>query len=181
MNVTATILPGVLIIEPRVFEDTRGFFKETFQLARYRECGIDAPFLQDNFSRSKKGVLRGLHLQKSRPQGKLVSCPRGVIFDAVVDINPISPTFGKYLGIEISEYNHLQVWIPPGYAHGFCVISDEADLQYKCTDIYSPEDESGLIWDDPEVAIDWPLEAPELSPKDLLLPTLAQIRQIGHA
>lgn len=176
MNVIETRLPGVLIIEPKVFGDHRGFFKETFQAERYAEAGINLPFVQDNHSRSQKGVLRGLHLQKTRPQGKLVSCPRGVVYDVAVDVNPESATFGQYVGVELTEDNHRQLWIPPGHAHGFCVLSDVADFQYKCTDIYFPEDEGGLIWNDPEVGIDWPIKDPALSEKDQKLPTLAQIR-----
>src|SRR5210317_1794766 len=130
-------------------------------------------------SRSQKGVLRGLHLQKTRPQGKLVSCSRGVVYDVAVDVNPQSDTFGQYVGVELTEDNHRQLWIPPGYAHGFCVLSDVADFQYKCTDLYFPEDEGGLIWNDPEVAIDWPIDQPALSEKDQKLPTLAQIRANG--
>ena len=176
MNVIETKLPGVLIIEPKVFGDCRGFFKETFQAERYAEIGINLPFVQDNHSRSQKGVLRGLHLQITRPQGKLVSCSRGVVYDVAVDVNPESATFGQYVGVELTEDNHWQLWIPPGYAHGFCVLSDVADFQYKCTDLYFPEDEGGLIWNDPEVAIDWPIKEPELSDKDQKLPTLAQIQ-----
>lgn len=176
MNVIETKLPGVLIIEPKVFGDHRGFFKETFQTERYAEAGINLPFVQDNHSRSQKGVLRGLHLQKTRPQGKLVSCTRGVVYDVAVDVNPESSTFGQYIGVELTEDNHHQLWIPPGYAHGFCVLSDVADFQYKCTDLYFPEDEGGLIWNDSEVAIDWPIKVPALSEKDQKLPTLAQIR-----
>jgi len=179
MNVIETKLPGVLIIEPKVFGDHRGFFKETFQSERYAEAGIDLPFVQDNHSRSQKGVLRGLHLQKTRPQGKLVSCTRGIVYDVAVDVNPESTTFGQYVGVELTEDNHLQLWIPPGYAHGFCVLSDVADFQYKCTDLYFPEDEGGLIWNDPEVAIEWPIKDPKLSKKDQKLPTLAQIRANG--
>ena len=179
MNVIETKLPGVLIIEPNVFGDHRGFFKETFQTERYAKAGIDLPFVQDNHSRSQKGVLRGLHVQKTRPQGKLVSCSRGVVYDVAVDVNPESAAFGQYVGVELTEDNHRQLWIPPGYAHGFCVLSDVADFQYKCTDLYFPEDESGLIWDDAEVGIDWPIKAPVLSEKDQQLPTLAQIRANG--
>ena len=179
MNVIETRLPGVLIIEPKVFGDHRGFFKETFQSERYAEAGIDLPFVQDNHSRSQKGVLRGLHLQKTRPQGKLVSCSRGVVYDVAVDVNTESTTFGQYVGVELSEDNHRQLWIPPGYAHGFCVLSAVADFQYKCTDLYFPEDEGGLIWNDPEVAIEWPIKNPSLSEKDLKLPTLAHIRANG--
>lgn len=180
MNVIETKLPGVLIIEPKVFGDHRGFFKETFQVERYVEAGINLPFVQDNHSRSQKGVLRGLHLQKSRPQGKLVSCPRGVVYDVAVDVNAESATFGQYVGVELTEDNHRQLWIPPGYAHGFCVLSDVADFQYKCTDLYFPEDEGGLIWNDPDVAIDWPIKDPSLSEKDQKLPTLAHIRASGE-
>jgi dTDP-4-dehydrorhamnose 3,5-epimerase len=176
MQVTETKLSGVLIIEPKVFGDQRGFFKETFQLERYKEAGIDLPFVQDNHSRSQKGVLRGLHLQKSRPQGKLVSCSAGVVYDVAVDVNPESSTFGQYVGLELSAENHKQLWIPPGYAHGFCVLTETADFQYKCTDLYFPEDEGGLIWNDPDVAIDWPIKNPLLSDKDLKLPTLAEIK-----
>jgi dTDP-4-dehydrorhamnose 3,5-epimerase len=179
MNVIETKLAGVMIIEPKVFGDHRGFFKETYQVERYAEAGIALPFVQDNHSRSQKSVLRGLHLQKTRPQGKLVSCSRGVVYDVAVDVNPQSETFGHYVGVELTEDNHRQLWIPPGYAHGFCVLSDVADFQYKCTDLYFPEDEGGLIWNDPEVAIDWPIDQPSLSQKDQKLPTLAQIRANG--
>ena len=176
MKVIETQLAGVLIIEPKVFGDHRGFFKQTYHAESYAEVGIGLPFVQDNHSRSRKGVLRGLHLQKTRPQGKLVSCSRGVVYDVAVDVNLNSDTFGQYVGVELSEDNHRQLWIPPGYAHGFCVLSDVADFQYKCTDLYFPEDEGGLIWNDPEVAIDWPIGHPDLSEKDQKLPTLAQIR-----
>lgn len=176
MKVKKTKLTGVLIIEPEVTFDNRGFFKETFQSQRYKNLGISLPFVQDNYSRSQKGVLRGLHSQKFRPQGKIVSCISGSIYDVVVDINPGSITFGTYVGVELSEKNHLQLWIPPGYAHGFCVLSKNADIYYKCTDFYFPNDEDGLIWNDTEVAIDWPIKLPLLSDKDKLLPTLDEIR-----
>ena len=176
MNVLATPLPGVMIIEPKVFGDHRGFFKETFQIERYREVGIELPFVQDNHSRSPRGVLRGLHLQKSRPQGKLVSCSAGSVYDVAVDVDPASSTFGQYIGAELSAENHRQLWIPPGYAHGFCVLSEFADCHYKCTDLYCPDDEGGLIWNDPEVGIPWPVDSPTLADKDLALPSLAAIR-----
>jgi len=175
MNVTETKLAGVLIIEPKVFGDSRGFFKETFQAERYREAGIEYTFVQDNYSRSQKGVLRGLHFQITKPQGKLVSCPKGAVFDVAVDIDPESTTYGQYVGVELTEENHKQLWVPPGYAHGFCVLSETADFQYKCTDYYDPSDECGVIWNDPDVAIEWPIPDPSLSSKDAILPTLAEL------
>jgi len=172
MKIIQTNLPGVLIIEPKVFGDTRGFFKETFQAQRYRDAGIEYDFVQDNHSRSQKGVLRGLHFQITKPQGKLVSCSQGAVFDVAVDVDPLSASFGQYVGIELTEDNHRQMWIPPGYAHGFCVLTDTADFQYMCTDYYDPSGEAGLIWNDPDVAIEWPIEQPLLSDKDAKLPTL---------
>ena len=177
MKLIETALPGVLIIEPKVFGDARGFFIETFQTERYRKIGITQPFVQDNHSRSQRGVLRGLHFQKTRPQGKLVRVSRGTVYDVAVDVDPKSPTFGRYVGLELSDDNHRQLWIPPGYAHGFCVISDVADFEYKCTDLYFPEDEGGLIWNDPDVAIPWPIAEPSLSGKDTLLPKLRDLAQ----
>ena len=175
MKVIETKLPGVLIIEPQVFGDARGFFKETFQTQRYREAGIEYDFVQDNHSRSQKGVLRGLHFQITKPQGKLVSCSKGAVFDVAVDVDPLSATFGQYVGIELTEDNHRQFWVPPGYAHGFCVLTDAADFQYKCTDYYDPSDEGGLIWNDPDVAIEWPIDQPLLSDKDAKLPSLNEL------
>jgi dTDP-4-dehydrorhamnose 3,5-epimerase len=172
MNVIQTHLPGVLIIEPKVFGDERGFFVECYQEPRYRDAGIELPFVQDNHSRSQYGVLRGLHFQNNRPQGKLVRVTRGAVYDVAVDIDPESPTCGEYVGVELTADNHLQLWIPPGYAHGFCVLSDIADFQYKCTDLYFPEEEGGLIWNDPDVNIPWPVETPKLSEKDLRNPSL---------
>ncbi|HMZ30162.1 MAG TPA: dTDP-4-dehydrorhamnose 3,5-epimerase, partial [Thauera aminoaromatica] len=153
MKVIETALPGVLIIEPKAFGDHRGFFLETFQVERYREAGITLPFVQDNHSRSQRGVLRGLHFQKTRPQGKLVSVSRGAVYDVAVDIDPSSATYGKFVGVELNDDNHRQMWVPPGYAHGFCVLSEVADFQYKCTDFYFPADEGGLAWNDPDVGI----------------------------
>ena len=175
MKVIETKLPGVLIIEPEVFGDSRGFFKEAFQVQRYREAGIEHEFVQDNHSRSQKGVLRGLHFQITKPQGKLVSCSQGAVFDVAVDIDPLSTSFGYYVGIELTEDNHRQFWVPPGYAHGFCVLTDTADFQYKCTDYYDPSDEGGLIWNDLDVAIEWPIDQPLLSDKDATLPTLKEL------
>lgn len=177
MNILTTSLPGVLIIEPRVFSDERGLFKETFSQERYREqAGITLPFVQDNYSRSGQNVLRGLHFQRTRPQGKLISVTRGAVFDVAVDIRPESETFGHYVGIELSQANHRQLWVPPGYAHGFCVLSEEADLSYKCTDYFHPDDEGGLAWNCPRLAIAWPVLQPLLSPKDSHHPGLEQFQ-----
>lgn len=176
MKVTEVKLPGVLIIEPDVFGDSRGFFKETFQTHHYKTLGIGLDFVQDNHSRSQKGVLRGLHFQVNNPQGKLVTCSRGAVYDVAVDVNPDSLTFGEYAGVELTEDNHRQFWVPPGYAHGFCVLSDSADFQYKCTDFYDPDDESGILWNDPDVAISWPIKEPLLSKKDSCLPSLSDLR-----
>lgn len=178
MKVIQTALPGVLIIEPKVFGDQRGFFLESFQVERYRQVGIELPFVQDNHSRSPRGVLRGLHLQRTRPQGKLVSVSRGAVYDVAVDIDPSSASFGRHVGVEISDDNHRQLWIPPGYAHGFCVLSDVADFQYKCTDFYFPDDETGLLWNDPDVLIPWPIESPTMSDKDQKLPRLRDLVNI---
>ena len=172
MKVRETALPGVLILEPRVFGDSRGFFIETFQTERYAELGITQPFVQDNHSRSARGVLRGLHFQRSRPQGKLVRVSRGCVFDVVLDINPDSPTCGQHASAILSDDNHLQMWVPPGYAHGFCVLSEIADFEYKCTDYYQPQDEGGVLWNDPALAIDRPVSEPKLSDKDRQNPTL---------
>lgn len=175
MKVIETALPGVLIIEPRVFFDARGFFLETFQSVRYREVGIDLPFVQDNHSRSSRGVLRGLHFQRTRPQGKLVRVSRGAVYDVAVDIDPASSSCGRFVGVELNDENHRQLWVPPGYAHGFCVLSETADFEYKCTELYLPEDEGGLLWNDPEVNIPWPVASPKLSAKDQCNPTLRQL------
>ncbi len=181
MKVLQTRLPGVLIIEPKVHGDARGFFVETFQAQRYRDlAGIELPFVQDNHSRSRRGVLRGLHAQRRRPQGKLVRVARGEVFDVAVDIDPASPQFGQWVGVHLSDSNQRQFWVPPGYAHGFVVLSEVADFEYKCTDYYDPADEIGLRWNDPEVAIQWPLADPQLSEKDKALPSLASIRAQGQ-
>lgn len=174
MKVLETVLPGVLIIEPKIFGDDRGFFLETFQLERYTSFGIVPSFVQDNHSRSQQGVLRGLHFQRTRPQGKLVQVSRGAVFDVAVDVNPESDTCGQYVAVELNDQNHRQLWIPPGYAHGFCVLSDIADFQYKCTDLYFPKDEGGILWNDQDLNIPWPIETPMLSDKDQRLPTLKE-------
>ncbi|GGE31696.1 dTDP-4-dehydrorhamnose 3,5-epimerase [Halopseudomonas oceani] len=177
MKVQQTTLPGVLLLQPQTFGDERGFFLESFQSQRYRDIGIELPFVQDNHSRSGRGVLRGLHFQRTRPQGKLVRVSRGSVFDVVVDINPQSATFGQHVAATLSDENHLQMWIPPGYAHGFCVTSDVADFEYKCTDYYLPSDEGGVLWSDPELAIEWPVADPILSDKDRNHPLLRALIQ----
>jgi dTDP-4-dehydrorhamnose 3,5-epimerase len=167
MKVIQTDVQDVMIIEPKVFGDERGFFLETFQADRYRElAGINLEFVQDNHSRSSKGVLRGLHFQKSNPQGKLVRVVRGEVFDVAVDIRKNSPTFGKWAGVILSEENKKQFWVPPGLAHGFVTLSDTADFEYKCTDYYDPTDEGCLMWNDSDIGIDWPINSPSLSEKD---------------
>ncbi|SUB83270.1 dTDP-4-dehydrorhamnose 3,5-epimerase [Pragia fontium] len=169
MQVINTKILGVKIIQPKVFGDARGFFLETYEKKRYQEMlDIDLEFVQDNYSRSQKGVLRGLHFQHSNPQGKLVRVVRGEVFDVAVDIRPDSPTFGQWEGAILSEENKTQFWIPPGLAHGFVVLSDLADFEYKCTDYYNPVSEGCLIWNDPNIAVDWPIDNPILSEKDKL-------------
>src|SRR5579864_5182972 len=167
MNVIQTAIPGVMIIEPRVFADSRGFFKETYHRNRYAEAGVAAEFVQDNISRSRRGTLRGLHFQIDHPQAKLVQSLSGRIFDVAVDLRRESPYFGKWVGAELSDENHRQMYIPAGFAHGFCVLSESADLFYKCSDFYHPQHERTLLWNDSEVGVRWPLEVePILSDKD---------------
>ena len=176
MKVLPTELPGVLIVEPDVFRDARGFFVETFHAARYRQGGIPYDFVQDNHSRSVRGTLRGLHAQRTRPQGKLVRAVRGEIFDVAVDIRPGSATFGKWVGDRLSEENFRQIFVPPGFAHGFCVLSEVAEVEYKCTDLYDRADEIGALWN--SAGIDWPIGDPVLSKKDAALPRLDELRKI---
>lgn len=166
MNVIETNLPGVIIIEPKVFGDTRGYFFETWQQARYEAIGIKEKFVQDNVSFSARGVLRGLHYQKPNTQGKLVSVLQGEVFDVAVDIRVGSPNFGQWTGVLLSGENHRQLWVPPGFAHGFCVTSETAYFSYKCTDLYTPQAEGGIIWNDPDIGIEWPLVDVVLSDKD---------------
>ena len=165
----------MILVEPDVHRDERGFFLETFHAAKYREGGIDYAFVQDNHSRSQYRTLRGLHAQRARPQGKLVRAVRGEIFDVAVDIRPGSPTFGRWEGARLSAENFRQIFVPPGFAHGFCVLSETAEVEYKCTDFYDSKDEIGARWD--SAGIDWPIERPLLSPKDAALPTLAELRR----
>jgi dTDP-4-dehydrorhamnose 3,5-epimerase len=166
MKVSETSLPGVLLIEPRVFSDPRGAFWETYQAKRYADDGIPAIFVQDNCSRSVRGTLRGLHYQLRHPQAKLVWVTRGEVFDVAVDIRRGSPTFGRWFGMTLAGDRPQQVYIPPGFAHGFCVLSEFADFAYKCTDYYVPDDERGIIWNDPDIGIRWPVAEPLLSDKD---------------
>jgi dTDP-4-dehydrorhamnose 3,5-epimerase len=183
MNVIATELPEVLILEPRLFGDQRGFFLETYQLSRYAEQGIGRPFVQDNMSRSSHGVLRGLHLQNPFAQGKLVTALRGRVLDVAVDVRVGSPRFGRHVAVELSEENRRQLWVPRGFAHGFVVLSETADFFYKCDDIYSPKDEVSVRWNDPAIGIDWGIDAPSLSAKDADAPLLSEVKNLpmyGH-
>ena len=177
MKISHTKLKGCVIIEPHVFGDERGFFLETFQTVRYeQEAGIDLPFVQDNHSRSARGVLRGLHFQKTKPQGKLVRVVRGEVYDVAVDIRKGSATFGEWEGVILSEDNKKQFWVPPGFAHGFVVVSPTADFEYKCTDYYDPSDEGCILWSDPDLDIPWPIANPVLSAKDESAKRLVDLR-----
>lgn len=166
MNITQTPLAGVLLIEPKVFGDNRGFFFESWNNQRYAEAGLDRNFVQDNVSFSGRGILRGLHFQNPVPQGKLVQVLQGEVYDVAVDIRRGSPTFGQWYGVTLSADNHLQLFVPEGFAHGFCVLSETALFTYKCTDFYTPAHEYSLAWNDPDIGIDWPMENPSLSGKD---------------
>ena len=175
MKFQETRLPGVIVVEPDVFQDPRGFFLETFHARKYRENGIPYDFVQDNQSKSVRGTLRGLHAQRLRPQGKLVRAIRGEIFDVAVDIRRGSPTFGRWTSALLSGENFRQLFVPPGFAHGFCVVSEIAEVEYKCTDFYDPADEIGVLWN--SAGIEWPLRDPLLSKKDAALPPLDELRQ----
>jgi dTDP-4-dehydrorhamnose 3,5-epimerase len=175
MNVIRTAIPEVLIIEPKLFGDQRGFFVETFKADRYAAHGIAGPFVQDNLSRSACGVLRGLHLQNPRAQGKLVTVLRGRVLDVAVDVRRGSPTFGQHVAVELSEENRRQVWVPRGFAHGFAVLSEFADFFYKCDELYSPADEIAVRWNDPKIGIAWGVSMPSLSARDAAAPLLAEV------
>jgi dTDP-4-dehydrorhamnose 3,5-epimerase len=175
MEVVETSLPGVLLIKPRVLGDARGFFVETFSAARYAAAGVPGPFVQDNISRSQRGVLRGLHLQQPFAQGKLVSVADGEVFDVAVDVRVGSPTFGRWCGTTLSGENQHQLYVPPGFAHGFCAMRDATLFSYKCTEVYHPEAELGVSWNDPDIGIAWPLDAPAVSEKDGRFPRLRDI------
>lgn len=174
MKVVETSLPGVLLLQPAVFGDDRGWFMETFNAARFREHGLPEEFVQDNHSFSTRGVVRGLHYQLEQPQGKVVRCTRGKILDVAVDIRRNSPHFGKWTAAELTAENHHMLWVPPGFAHGFSVLSDDAEVLYKCTTLWHPASDRSLLWNDPELAIDWRVETPSISPKDAAAPTLAK-------
>ncbi len=175
MKVIKTEIEGLIIVEPRVFEDPRGFFMETYHQSRYQECGIASQFVQDNLSFSVAKTLRGLHYQARQPQAKLVQVLTGEVFDVAVDVRPGSPTFGKWEGVVLSEQNKRQFFVPEGFAHGFCVLSETAHFMYKCSTFYAPEDEVGILWSDPEIGIDWPVTDPIISAKDRLFEPLAAI------
>jgi dTDP-4-dehydrorhamnose 3,5-epimerase len=176
MRFLPTLLKGVILLEPDVHKDSRGFFLETYHAKKYTDAGIKAVFVQDNHSRSIQGTLRGLHAQLKRPQGKLIRVTQGEIFDVAVDARPDSPTFRQWTGQLLSADNFLQLFIPAGFLHGFCVTSDFAEVQYKCTDFYDATDEIGVRWDDPELKIKWPLPLPQLSERDKAFPAFADMR-----
>ncbi len=180
MNIFESPLPGVFVIEPKVFGDARGFFVETFRESVAVEARIGARFVQDNQSRSKRGTLRGLHYQLTQPQGKLVRVSRGAVFDVAVDVRKGSPHFGKWYGSILDDVGHRMLYVPPNFAHGFLVLSDEADFVYKCTDYYHPASEQGVVWNDPGIGIEWPAAGcePILSEKDRLMPTLSDQSQL---
>jgi len=172
MKITPTELPEVLIIDPKVHGDSRGFFYESFQARRYAEAGIHGSFVQDNLSRSARGTLRGLHFQEPKGQGKLVQVLRGAVWDVAVDVRRGSPRFGRWVALELDETTPRQLWIPPGFAHGFCVLSESADFFYKCTELYAPDCERSIAWNDPGIGIPWPVAEPLLSAKDRAAPRL---------
>lgn len=179
MKVLTCRIPGLLIIEPAVYGDERGFFMETYSRDRYSEAGLPSEFVQDNVSLSAQGILRGLHLQHPHDQGKLCSVLDGEVFDVAVDVRVGSPTFGRWEGTTLSSQNKRQFYIPPGFAHGFCVLSERALFSYKCTDLYSAPSELGIAWDDPDIGIDWPIDAPQLSEKDAKNPRLKDIAPVA--
>jgi dTDP-4-dehydrorhamnose 3,5-epimerase len=178
MRVEPTVLPGVVIVHPDVHRDGRGFFVEIYHVDRYREHGVDATFVQDNHSQSIRGTLRGLHLQPRRPQGKLIRVIEGEVFDVAVDVRRGSPTFGRWVAVTISADDFRQIYIPPGFAHGFCVLSPIAQVEYKCTDFYDPSSELGIRWNDPAIAIQWPVSEPRLSDRDRQNPPLGDVTDL---
>ena len=178
MRFLETDLPGVVVVEPTVHRDRRGFFLETYHREKYTAGGIGATFVQDNHSRSGRGTLRGLHAQGRKPQGKLVRAVQGTIFDVAVDIRRGSPTFARWTGVELSADDFRQLWVPEGFAHGFCVLTEAAEVEYKCTAVYDRYDELAIAWNDPEIGIEWPVEEPVLSEKDRRAPRLAEVERL---
>jgi dTDP-4-dehydrorhamnose 3,5-epimerase len=178
MNVIQTVIPGVMIIEPKLFGDHRGFFLETFQAERYALHGIRGPFIQDNLSRSARGVVRGLHLQNPSPQGKLSMVLRGRVLDVAVDVRVGSPTFGRHVAVELNDENHRQLWVPRGFAHGFATLSESVDFLYKCDELYRPSDEIVVRWNDPAIGINWGIDSPVLSARDAAAPLLANVERL---
>jgi len=176
LNVIETLIPGVLVLEPKVLADERGFFMETYHAARFRQLGIEAVFVQDNHSRSMRGVLRGLHYQEPNAQGKLVRCTRGALYDVAVDIRVGSPHFGKWVGADLTEENKRMLWVPPGFAHGFCALTDNADMVYKCTALYDAQSDRSILWNDSDLGIKWPIARPLLSQKDAAAPRLKEAK-----
>jgi dTDP-4-dehydrorhamnose 3,5-epimerase len=176
VKIRETGLPGVLLVEPDVFGDARGWFFEGYRRSRYRDAGLGAEFVQDNFSFSRRGVLRGLHLQHPVGQVKLAQVLRGEVYDVAVDARVGSPAFGRWVGVRLSDENRRQLYVPEGFAHGFCVLSEHALFAYKCSAEYAPESELAIRWDDPAIGIDWPLRDVELSPRDASAPTLSELR-----
>jgi len=177
MEIHSTKFNEVIVIDPRIFQDPRGYFFETFQAERYKENGIACDFVQDNLSYSQQNTLRGLHYQHPHGQAKLVSVVRGEVLDVVVDVRKDSPTFGQWEGVVLSAKNHRQLFVPGGFAHGFCVLSEDALFTYKCSDYYAPDAEHGIAWDDPDIGIEWPIEKPLLSEKDAHYPRLREVAE----
>lgn len=175
LNAKTGVIPGVILVEPRIFPDDRGYFTETYHARKYSEAGLLHAFVQDNLSFSSRNVMRGLHYQRRSPQGKLVYVVQGEVFDVAVDIRRGSPTFGQWEGYRLSDQNHHQLYVPEGCAHGFVVLSDQAVVMYKCTELYDPKDDCGLLWNDPDIGIEWPVSNPILSGKDAVLPRLRDL------
>ena len=180
LETVETPFEGLIEMQPKIWGDSRGFFLEMFQEEIYSQIGISYPFVQDNLSRSAHGVLRGLHFQVNNPQGKLVTCINGQVLDVVVDLRVDSETFGQHYSVILDSEKRNQLWIPPGFAHGFSVLSEFADFFYKCTDFYAPEDEAGIIWNDPELGVDWKIKSPKVSEKDMKLPSLREVLDSLH-
>ena len=180
LETVETPIAGLIEMQPKIWGDSRGFFLEMFQEEIYSQIGISYPFVQDNLSRSAHGVLRGLHFQVNNPQGKLVTCINGQVLDVVVDLRVDSETFGQHYSVILDSEKRNQLWIPPGFAHGFSVLSESADFFYKCTDFYAPEDEAGIIWNDPELGVDWKIKFPKISEKDMQLPSLREVLDSLH-